>query len=66
MTAQLADFINQCNKQNITPSERHIDYFLTTVNRLDLRNSFIHFCFYNWENRIAMLNKLMQLENERD
>ena len=62
MIALLYDFQNQCSKAGILPSERHIDAFLMKVCRMDLREHFIKFCFYSWENRMEVLGKLSQLD----
>ena len=47
----IIEFIARCNSVNITPAEREIDAYLMSVDRLDLRQHFIKFCFYNWEKR---------------
>ena len=62
MISLMYDFQNQCSKAGIVPSERHIDAFLMKVCRMDLREHFIHFCFYSWENRMEVLEKLSQLK----
>lgn len=62
MISLMYDFQNQCSKAGITPSERHIDAFLRKVCRMDLREDFIRFCFYSWENRMEVLERLTQLK----
>lgn len=62
MITLLYDFSNQCSKAGIVPSERHIDAFLMKVYRTDLREEFIKFCFYSWDNRMEVLDKLTQLD----
>lgn len=47
----LYKFIRLCDSAKITPCERDIDAFLQNLDRLDLREKFIKFCFYNWEQR---------------
>jgi len=47
----LCEFITVCDRQNLTPSDRHIKYFLTSLDRLDLEHEYIKFVFYHWENR---------------
>jgi len=51
MIGVLLDFIGKCNSVNLTPCEKHIDAYLMYVDRMDLRNDFIKFCFYSWEKR---------------
>lgn len=56
MKALLIGFIAYCDKLGITPYEKHIDIYLRSVKDLkydidEVRNYFIHFCFYHWERR---------------
>lgn len=51
MIGYLYEFIGRCDNARVTPDEKHIDAFLNQYNRIDLRNNFIRFCFYNWEDR---------------
>jgi len=55
------DFIHQCDKLNYTPDEKHIDAFLKKADAMQHRNSFIKFCFYNWDNRMEVMEKLVKL-----
>ena len=63
MMGVLLDFIGKCNSVNLTPSEKHIDAYLNGINRIDLRNDFIKFCFYSWEKRNDQyfINRLIEL-----
>jgi len=51
----LYEFCYKCDKDKLIPSEKEIDLFLQMVKRDDLREDFIKFCFYNWENRYLFL-----------
>jgi hypothetical protein len=51
MTSYLYEFIGKCDRAGITPDEKHIDAFLNQYNKFSLRENFIKFCFYNWEDR---------------
>ena len=62
MIGLLYEFCQKCDKMGITPAEKEIDLFLIMVNREDLREYFIDFCFYNWEKRYEYL-KLKVLSN---
>jgi len=55
MISLLYEFCYKCDKAKIVPSEKEIDLFLRMVKREDLREYFILFCFYNWENRYKFL-----------
>lgn len=44
----LIEFVLRCKRANVTPSEKEIDVFLRVIGRMDLRESFIYFCFYCW------------------
>ena len=63
MITTLYDFINQCNRLKYTPDESHIDAFLSTINKEEYREDFIKFCFYNWENRMQVMDRLVELQN---
>lgn len=60
----ILDFIGKCNANNITPDEKHIDAYLNVINRLDLRDNLIKFCFYNWEerNNTNFINRLIDVK----
>jgi len=64
MIGIILDFIGKCNENNITPSEKHIDAYLNVINRLDLRDNLIKFCFYNWEerNNTNFINRLIDVK----
>lgn len=51
----LLEFVGKCDRAGITPNEKHIDAFLNSIDRYDLRINFIKFCFYHWENRRNIL-----------
>lgn len=47
-------FIIDCDRQEITPDETHIDSFLDrfSIRKVEsIRNSLIRFSFYHWDNR---------------
>jgi hypothetical protein len=58
MIGLLYEFCTKCDKAGVVPAEKEIDLFLRMVKRKDLREYFIKFCFYNWENRYIEINKL--------
>ena len=64
MITLMYDFINQCEVLGYTPDERHIDAFLNKANAMHHRNSFIKFCFYSWENRMEVMQRLVELEKQ--
>jgi hypothetical protein len=51
MISLILEFVHRCNKANVTPSDKEIDAYLMYVDRMDLKDDFIKFCFYNWEKR---------------
>jgi len=61
MITLMYDFINQCEVLGYTPDERHIDAFLNKTDSMQYRNSFIEFCFYHWEDRMEVMEKLVNL-----
>ncbi len=61
MIGLMYDFINQCDKLGYTPDESHIDAFLNKVGAMEHRNKFIKFCFYSWDNRMEVMEKLINL-----
>jgi len=63
----LSEFISQCDKEKVTPSDKEISRFLFKPNVLHLKPLFILFCFYFWEQRNErdIINKaLMHLERK--
>lgn len=62
MITLMYDFINQCEVLGYTPDEKHIDAFLKKADAMHHRNSFIKFCFYSWENRMEVMEKLVNLQ----
>lgn len=56
MIGLLYEFCINCDKARVTPAEKEIDLFLRMVGREDLREYFILFCFYNWENRYEFID----------
>jgi hypothetical protein len=61
MISLLYDFVNQCNERDVTPDDRHVKGFLKVVNREDLAEQFIKFCFYHWEDRMHMIQQIEKL-----
>ena len=64
----LYDFIHKCNKANLTPSELEIDYYLMSINKINMRNDLIKFCFYHWNRRhdTKFIDNLLKiLENDK-
>ena len=60
MITLLYDFSNQCSRMKVTPSEKHIDAFLMKVDAMQYRNHFIQFCFYHWENKFFVLERMLE------
>jgi len=61
MIGLLIEFVKRCDRANVTPYEKHIDAYLNSVDRYDLREKFIKFCFYNWENRDNKIEELLRV-----
>lgn len=47
----LCKFVTVCDRAKLTPCDKHIKAFLTSLDRLDLEHEYIKFVFYHWENR---------------
>jgi hypothetical protein len=52
----LYEFCLRCDKAKVVPAEKEIDAFLMSIDKWELREEFIKFCFYNWENRYEFLD----------
>jgi hypothetical protein len=45
----LEGFIGRCKRLKVVPDEKHIDVYLEQCNSLEMRNIFIKYCFYYWD-----------------
>ena len=59
MISYLTEFVYSCSSVGIVPDEKHIIAYLRKVNRIDLKDDFIRFCFYCWENKEEMIEKML-------
>ena len=59
MICLLYEFCARLHKANVVPNDRIIELYLMSVQRLDLKDEFIKFCFYNWENKFDALEKII-------